>query len=756
MIQHPTMEQTSYKTLTKSNVKETTQDGLTLTVTDVNVKMRPDDAAYQRSKELWQHVPRGCATIVVMDKNVLWQGSIMGFPKFGYEEDKMYQFPHKASDVDSFVFVTKENGECFHFTCSPKMSWGRVVAFGSKQVHVATIFAHDEDFYTMEWIQPLQTQHYPDPRYGYAFQLIAQMVQEAKSSELIQRQWTSMLDELVNCTAIAEACDPQRAEHLVHYDSPQLLWLGWRRGTDMSFLSSHPAEQRARFQSWGWKVPFEFVSVMAQNMEKIKFIQEHFRLVENCEGAVKYVVLKDGRTVAFVKDKNYNYVARRAVREKVKQGVSSRGLRRRIEDLHVPYTPEFLQYSLRFNAWVQLQRRAGALSSEDIDAHYMTVEKKFQCVDDDRRQAAQEEWERIGSDSKLILVLGAPCQGCGKTRLGLTLTYIMNQLGVNAVHVSQDDCKGQRKLFLQQVEDHSKDKGIQVIVIDKYNDESNRRDYKDLDGQKVFIGFHHPNDGETDQRRVHLINHCLMRVTERKNSHLSLRASDMPKEELVSLLTAFSSKWKFPEEGESFSARISLSVLDSTEKQVGMVFKELQRAHLLGEVDWPRHVSGGLEFHRKYETKCAQQKSISKPKSKPKVTLYWKIELDSEPLRDLWKSIESKSNVANYGLQPSFHVTLAFFKGKVDDQVDKAWIPREGEEVKVVLDRVLHDDKCWAVGVKDDPTFHPHTSHLHVTLARKADVAPAYARQLLEDSSVSSFPLSVPLVVSGTIQRVTK
>ena len=754
------MEKKSYKTLTKSNVKKTTHQGLTLTVTDTNVKMRPDDAAYQRSKELWQHVPRGCATIVVTDgksnDEPLWQGSVMGFPKFGYEEDKMYQFPHQESDIDSFVFVTKENGECFHFTCSPKMPWGRVVAFGSKQVHAATVFTRDEDFFTTDWIQPLQANHYQEQRYGYAFQLITQMVKEAKTSELIQRKWTSMLDELSNCTCIAEACDPQRAEHLVRYDSPQLLWLGWRRGTDVSFLSSHPADQRARFKSWGWNVPFESVSVSAQDKDGVKSIQEHFRRVENCEGAVKYIVLTDGRTVAFIKDKNYNYVARRAVREKIKQGVTSRGLQRRIEDLHVPYTPEFLKYSLRFNAWVQLQRRMGALSSEDIDTHYMTIEEKFKRVDDGS-QAALEEWERTGNDSKLILILGAPCQGCGKTRLGLTLTYILNQLGIHTVHVSQDDCKGQRKLFLHQVETHSKDARTQVIVIDKYNDESNRRDYQNLDGQKVFIGFHHPDDSETETRRVHLVNHCLNRIMERKNSHLSLRASDMSKEKLVSLLFSFSSKWKFPDENESYSARISLSVLDSTETQVEMVFKELQRSHLLSELDWSRHVSGGLDFHRKYEQTCALEKSISKSKFQPKVTLYWKIELDPEPLRELWKSIDLLTfNIADYWIHPSFHVTLAFFSKKIDEEVDKAWIPREGEEVKVVLDRVLYDDKCWAVGVKDDPAFHPNASHLHVTLARKVDVPPVYARQLFENPSVSSFPFSVPIVVSGIIQRVTK
>ena len=38
-------------------------------------------------------------------------------------------------------------------------------------------------------------------------------------------------------------------------------------------------------------------------------------------------------------------------------------------------------------------------------------------------------------------------------------------------------------------------------------------------------------------------------------------------------------------------------------------------------------------------------------------TLYWKIEVESEPLQTLWKTLQADSK---YQLQFSFHITLAF------------------------------------------------------------------------------------------------
>lgn len=62
----------------------------------------------------------------------------------------------------------------------------------------------------------------------------------------------------------------------------------------------------------------------------------------------------------------------------------------------------------------------------------------------------------------------------------------------------------------------------------------------------------------------------------------------------------------------------------------------------------------------------------------------------------------------------------------------------------------------WVLGVVEDPRLNPHTSHLHITLARIPEVAPVYARQLLENEMVSSTVLSPPLVLRGTVKRVTR
>ena len=123
---------------------------------------------------------------------------------------------------------------------------------------------------------------------------------------------------------------------------------------------------------------------------------------------------------------------------------------------------------------------------------------------------------------------------------------------------------------------------------------------------------------------------------------------------IISKLQSFSSKWTFPEEKEGFSACVSVSVLDTTEVQIESVLSGLSRDHLLELKSFREHLALGIQSHASYEQKCAKSNPFKNP---PRPTLYWKIEVESEPLQTLWKTLQADSK---YQLQFSFHITLAF------------------------------------------------------------------------------------------------
>lgn len=468
-------------------------------------------------------------------------------------------------------------------------------------MHAAVVVEQDSDFYTKPWLDDLKRSTFPEERYNYAFLLVGQLVQDLQRNQKLQDHWSEFLTFMENKTAIAEACDISRAEHLVQYQKAQMFWLGWKMPDACGFLSESPVSMRQKFIEFGFDVPKEMIDIPVtiydddddgkhKHNTLLESTRQYFQTAENSEGAVVYVVLSNGSVASMFKEKNFDYIRRRAVREQVKKGATSFQLRDRIESLHVPYTSEFLQTSLELNAWVQMQIQSGLTTLRNIDQSFMTVEQSFSAISQADRDRALIDWNSNVKSKKIIIVVGAPCQGSGKTRFSIVITHVLNQLlskscglttenhqlsdgigeiGENDIlvkedvksqknhkpavlrvcRISQDDCQGQRKLFLQTVEKKVNDPNIHIVVIDKYNNQQNRRDYQAFGFcTKIFVGFIHPQDEEDEiddagygrdllpVRRFNLINHCMKKIQSRKDGHRSLRHMDMSEDGFRSLL----------------------------------------------------------------------------------------------------------------------------------------------------------------------------------------------------------------------------
>ena len=768
-------------------------NGLHILLTDYVIKQRPDDNAYKQSPELWRHVPRGCADVSVKsmkDGHDVWTGYLRGFPKFGYEEDAErwgFATPTKSSTTN-WVFTTKENGECFHFMCSERLAEanGRVFVFGSKNVHAAVFFEHDNEFWsTNTWPAALRQKSYAAERYGYAFQLVQQFISDISAKPGVQSQWTQFLDNIQNRTVVIEACDPSRAEHLVRYDRPLMACLGIRSPFAPCFVDGNPLDQRRMFQQFGFDVPRRCVSIKADDVETIRRTQEDFACEENSEGTVRYVCDPHNNVTMMVKEKNYKYVYDRAVREKIKQGVSSSALLQRIRKLHVPYDKAYEARSLRFNAWVQMQRQKNLLRDVDVDQHYMTVERQFEQLTAAEQQDALEKWDKQAGGQKLVIVVGAPCQGSGKTTFSNTLVYVLNSsTELAAVRISQDDC-GNRPKFLEALKAANDDVKVSAVVIDKWNDRGNRADYFGLfpDGLFVFIGFQHPADTDNDTHN-HLVQHCFNRVRQRGNKHPMLHSSDMEDGRLRGLLRSFATKWKWPDASEEaqYLALMSLSVLDSTAAQVAQVMEDLQKAHLVElrscettslvelrscetTTNLSAHIAAGLNAHAKYEETFTRQQQQHHPRQQPPQTLYWKVALSKQQVMDAWTQlgVEYQPKDVNFQVLSSFHVTLVYFNHRkkmsaeektVVQQLDATWAAREHDAVAVELEELVYDNKAFAFRVRLTEDLKPTTQHaLHVTLAHMPNVRPVYSNDMMEHP-IYTKRFDRPVRLQGTIERV--
>jgi len=723
------------KTITKNTIYKTDKHTCNISITDTMIKIRPDDVIYKKSRKFWRDIPTGCADIKILtNKNELvWQGKLRGFPKFGYIEDKCYEFDYKDEDIDYYAFQTKENGECFHFTCSPIIQSERVFVFGSKNIHVAVIMPPD-DFWKKDWLQPCRQAMYSEERYEYPFQLVQQMIKEIRSKVQIQKSWDFFLSIIENHTAIAEACDSVRREDFVVYETPRLVWLGWRCEdcgvlcARESFLSKSPKQQRNTFISCGWDVPEYYIEVMkneglyTQMIQRLEAAKDFFRNAKNCEGAVKYVVLKDGSTGAFIKYKSYSYIVSRIIREKVKQGVSSSVLLKRINELHVPYTLEFERESIFFNAWVQIQRLAGIITEEEIDNRYMTIMKKYNETTTETRVNAVNQWDSITSIRKVIIIVEAPCQGCGKTRFCITLSKALSSLGKNVVRISQDDCDSFKKDFLQQIKN-----GIEkfdIIIIDSEDTHA----YDQFKGNKVFVGFHHPEGNDK------LLKLCSSRIQARSDGHVSFYPKDVPE------IGIMESKWTFPtdeDKASEYNPCLSMSVLDSTEEQVLTCCHALVKVHLLDYIPDIISITDGVKEYEFYEQEIKKGKSVDRP------ILYWKVELDSEVIRKLCENIGIK-----LPLQHSFHVRLVY---KPDKKTNEDFMARDGEEIEIQCSGVAHDDKCWVLCTEIEEY---RQKVFYAILALEDGIMPMYAETIMNGGLATIIEFPKPMKLIGTICKV--
>lgn len=727
--------------MTRPLVKQIATPAGKRTVVDYSIARRPDDAAYRKSHEVWATVPRGKADLCEGDQVLL---RLRGLPKFGYRNDAdEWCYP---GEWRRLWFAGKENGECFHVRAAEPEPGAVVLLMGSKNVHFVVCAETLRDFAERHeaLLAELRATVYTGARFGYAFALAAQfgraLLQDGVDCDALQRL-------VATHTACAEGCDLERTEHLVYYGRPTMRFfaLTYDSPSEERSFCVHPREAREAFLRCGLEVP-TLESVDAADDEAVGAAERRHEQSANSEGAVVYVEAGDGRICAVYKHKNLEYVVRRATREKIRASASHEALVKRLDKLHVPVSSELRCELLDFRAWVEVERAAGTLRAAELADRYLTVYRRFLEAGAPSRADSAARLEEVTENAPPlhVIVVGAPAQGLGKTRLCFTLAGALEAFGVSAVRVCQDDEKGQRRAFLTKLGAALEDPEVGAVLVDKYNNKSNRKDVVDAVsrvGRRCELTF----VGLTAGSRDEALALGLQRVKRRGRCHPSLHAT---KPNLAHILGSFYDGWTMAEGNEGFNRVLECSATEDTRGQAYKVVEALgiprapaadaepaappppvnadrsvdilsARIRKRFEADCMRRAQSdlllsqsmaeGLERHAAYE--ADQDRS-----------LYWSIELHD----DASAAVQAACAPHYPGtLQPvgRLHVTLGYRqRGHEADYVrmQRELYGRrlEGKRATFRLVAVSHDERVAAAEVVlVDPLPHERDKRLHVTLA---------------------------------------
>ena len=309
-----------------------------------------DDAVYESDRAVWEAVPRGDCLISVGDAAV---AHVVGLRKFGYPGS-----PYgRRSEVQSVVFVDKENGECAHIAAFVHAGVEYWVA-GSKHVHLVWRVGHyDADIAA-----------YVAQRYTTALK-VAAVWNRMLGSAGVDGAWFFTMLSGTGMTACAEAILAD-SEHIVEYadgekDTLKFFALAEPKASTPS-LCSTPEHARALFERCGLPTA-AFSTKYTVGSSALAAALEAIARRNNSEGVVAYGLDSLGLVVYMWKEKSYPYVMERVVREAVIGDKTlaqiKRRVRARLDEQAADVRAYFTEWAavrfpwlLTFAAWLRATR----------------------------------------------------------------------------------------------------------------------------------------------------------------------------------------------------------------------------------------------------------------------------------------------------------------------------------------------------------------------------------------------------------------
>lgn len=745
-----------------------------ITVTTIDAKLRPfkEDKLYEQ-KLLQTLLPRGCCFVFI---NNVFVHALYGHPKFGNIDDYLPTDPDRQSDYTKLVFRRKENGECSHW--SGFLHEGQIYEmYGSKNVHFVT----RTDFFEQDIAK------YVKERYQYATKMARNIRSHIKTPE----QLREILDYFITTknTFCAESCFTD-SQHLVKYEKTTAFFFAVtnRRYTEFdSHVVISPNEVDELFKSFGLPIVAETMIVNLKDTygptEDLLSVCEHFERQENSEGAVVYRMREDGIVTFVYKHKNFDYIFRRALREKMRSKSLSSAIVKRMENLHIthPRYAEMLDRGLRFNAWF---RSLEEEKQKHFFENFVSMEEEFEEIErTDTKRISQIynnhlKMERTLSTVQIIMFVAIPGSSkstCAKvlvdmlTRQGLReikATDLQNKIvgkGGKVIHIEQDmfyeKGKGASAAYEKAIETALLSECMDYIILTKSNHSTIVRNntYRTLENtlaklknpKHINLTYVTITAGGDIERTKEI---CLERIMNRGFAHASLYGKS--KKEIDKILTeTFLGQYSPLTEIEKTNSVIELEIEDDRLTNVSNLISQLQFFDIIPAFDISDEVL--LESFAKISVEDALLAEVSKAKKDKEVRM---VAYDAIVYPNLInvisgiKGLIEEIKLNRLVLKTEFHTTLKYHGKKPEHSID----PFE-DDVKcspIITGYAVSPEAC--AFMVELPTGFTTEKLPHITIALAKSVNASYSATLLEEAlSTDTFiSLDNPISLNGTTQRI--
>ncbi|PWV04415.1 hypothetical protein C3747_152g90 [Trypanosoma cruzi] len=708
-----------------------------------------DDAVYRANRDVWEHVPRGQASVLIADPGEgapRLVATLQGLRKFG-----QFDAPYGVECGTPVVAVALEaiDGDCGHVTAFAH-DGERFWLVGTKDVHMLVRFDVPEEDLALYGVDEGVSWRAAVPkRVVGVWRDTLRALPEGRAAAL--HDYLGTTGRTACFDGILRECG-----HLVDHGPRETLKfyaVTCRGATPHEGLCADPASSMAALQSFGLDVVTPQPAVEL-GTDEYAVLRDGVARRLNCEGAVLYGCNEAGVVVRMWKQRSHAYAMERAAQEAIVThrlcGVALRSrlagkLARLPEEVRRclgDWEAERLDYLVRFAAWLHVTGRQTARTElgglQDLRRRWITLQNQFaQCVAVDAHVRSQVmHYEPSGddavtSDPDAVVCVGP--QGCGKSTFSRTLYALLRQAGLSPCWINQDEAGGGRQ-FLDAIR-HAQRGGHTHLIIDKMNlDEAARDDYADLGLRALTVVWSHP-DG-TDA----LVDICFDRVRRRGSAHRTFKADRREGRRVRQTLLGCATRCRPPTEGPL----IEVSVTDDTATIARRVWAELSAR---GLTDIPEietlDMAAALGVANAYESFLCRF---------PRHVEYAAIQIAS-PERVL--ELVPPEMLDGKKVQKAFHVTTLYLGRDAckDPVLLRQLVGLLGESIELTLTSVASDPKGTAIAVRNEGEFPCENVHPHITIANAPGVPPVYSNELLDDSHADDPCRTVVSLPAGT--RVT-